>query len=239
MTTPTAISARKKMRLPLIVASLVLAWFLAAEIAAYAWYAFHESKLPRNPVPSSGEEVLKKVDVFATKNGRDVKEREIGDAAMEMLKTSYGRTLFWSTFAGSVSAVTVLKWDERSVVGGVDAMHNPGNCLGAAGWSVGSVTPLGVQSYCGVTAEVTKWAVSQQGIDMQAYSAVFRRYADTEMPAVLPNFWNNTRLRSVLSGRRDAPVMILLAYLPVDIDAAAGDASFRRIMRAVFCPPET
>jgi hypothetical protein len=236
MTTAAPTLARK-MRIPVIVAGIVLAWFAVAELATYAWYSAHESKLPRNPVPATGEEVLKRAREFADANGRESNEREIGDTAMEMLKCSFGKTLLWSSYGGGMSAVTVLKWDERSVVGGVDAMHNPGTCLRAAGWAVGARTSLGVQNYCGVTAEVTRWEVSQQNTQMQAYSVVFRRYVETKSDEGGPKLWSNTRLKSVISGRRDAPVMILLAYLPVDIDAAASDAKFHQIMKALFCAP--
>jgi hypothetical protein len=236
--TTVAPTLARKMRLPVIVAGIVLVWFAVAEIATYAWYAAHESKLPRNPVPATGEEVLKRARAFADDNGRGADEREIGDTAMEMLKCSFGKTLLWSSYGSGMSAVTILKWDERSVVGGVDAMHNPGTCLRAAGWTVGARSSLGVQNYCGVTAEVTRWEVSQQNTQMQAYSAIFRRYVETTKDEAGPKLWNSTRLKSVISGRRDAPLMILLAYLPVDIDSAASDAKFQQIMKAIFCNPD-
>jgi hypothetical protein len=114
-------------------------------------------------------------------------------------------------------------------------MHNPGNCLGAAGWKVGARTVLGVREYCGVTCEVTRWNVSQGGVKMQAYSTVFRRYSEAVAEQASPRFWNDTRLKSVFTGRRDAPVLILLVYLPIGRDDAEADTRFDEIMRAVFC----
>lgn len=233
MTTAAPPAFRRTLVL-VVVAGIVLGWFVVAEFASQAWYLSHESKLPKNPIPVTGEEISKRVHDFAEGGGLQISEKNIGAAAMEMLKCSYGETLIWRNFEGVMSAVTVLKWDERSVVGGVESMHNPGTCLKAAGWDVGAQTVFGVENYCGVTCEVTKWAVSQNSIQMQAYSAVFRRYAETEAEKASPKFWNNMRLNSVLSGRRDAPVLILLAYLPADTERQT-DASFRHIMRAVFC----
>ena len=234
-----AAAPSRRNRLLFVVAGLVLAWFAVAEVASQFWYFTHESKLPKNPVPVSGAEILRRARQFADENGSQLSERDIGSTATEMLKCSYGKTLAWFNPRGAMSALTVLKWDERSVVGGVESMHNPGNCLGAAGWTIGARTALGVENFCGVTCEVVKWDVSQSGFNMQAYSAVFRRYSETEALSEGAQFWNNGRLRSVLSGRRDAPVLILLAYLPAGNDSKAVDENFRQIMRSILCRPNS
>jgi hypothetical protein len=216
-----------------VIAGLVLLWFLAAEVATSFWYSSQEAKLPRNRVPATGEAVMERVKQVARETSADSKEQDIGAAAMEMLKCSYGKTLMWAD-APSFAAMTVLKWDERSVVGGVDSMHNPGNCLAAAGWIVGKRTDLGVQDYCGTSCSVIEWEVSRGELKMRAFSAVFRRFAGEDAP-VATGGWNSTRLKSVFTGRRDAPLLILLAYLPEGPNPAEVPVRFREIMRSLFC----
>lgn len=230
-------SAARSRRLLWIAAGLAVAWFVAAEAATFFWYSSHESKLPKNQLPASGEIVLDRLKKRVEAAGGVFKEQEIGDAAMEMLKCSFGRTLIWRGPDGAPMAVTAIRWSDRSIVGGVESMHNPGVCLRAAGWEIGEKTEFGVEDYCGANAEVTQWEVSQGGQRMMAYSAVFRRFAG-EIAKDQTKFWNSKRFDSVLTGRRDAPVMILLAYLPVSDfgDSSTGHDRFGQIMKDVFCP---
>ncbi len=224
-------------RLLWIVAGLVLAWFVAAEIANFAWYASHESGLAKNRLPSTGEQIFEKLKKFVAATGGQSKEQGIGDAAMEMLKCSYGRTLIWMESANDPVGVTTIRWNDRSIVGGLESMHNPGNCLRAAGWTIGKKTEFGTEDFCGANCEVTQWEVSQGGHQMLAYSAVFRRFTGAA-PKPEKSFWNNKRLQPVFSGRRDAPVLILLGYLPVESGSIdSGHVRFQQIMHAVFCPP--
>ena len=218
-------------------AVVVLVWFAGAEILTSGWYHSQESKLSPNPLPASGEVVISRLEKPISDSGATYSEKEIGDAAMEMLKCSYGRTLLWTGEAGP-QAVTTLKWSDRSVVSGVESMHNPGNCLKAAGWTIGKRTDYGVEKFGSVTAEVTQWEVSRGDLQMLAYSAVFRRFADRPA-ATTQKIWASTRLQPVLDGRRDAPVFILLAYLPLGPTGTESEvhARFQSLMRAIFGEP--
>ncbi len=69
---------------------------------------------------------------------------------------------------------------------------------------------------------------------MLAYGVVFRRYAEVTSSEDGAGFSNESRLRSVLSGRRDAPVMMLLAYLPRE----SMDSRFTDIMNSIFPAPQ-
>jgi len=218
-------------------AVVVLAWFVGAEILTSEWYHSQESKLSPNPLPASGEVVMSRLEKTISASGVPYSEKEIGDAAMDMLKCSYGRTLLWTEETGPM-AVTTLKWPDRSVVGGVEGIHNPGACLGAAGWKIGKRTDYGVEKFGSVTAEVTQWEVSRGDLQMLAYSAVFRRFSDRPITGT-QKIWAATRLQPVLDGRRDAPVFILLAYLPLGPTGTESEvhARFQSLMRAIFGEP--
>jgi len=231
----STVSTPRKYRLLTIVAVTLLAWFALAEVVSHAWYFVHESKFKRNPIPATGEELVGRIHRFAEDGGGfGISEQSIPSAAMEMLNCGYGRTLSWSNM-GSVSAVTILRWLDRSSSGGVESSHNPGTCLKAAGWTVGKSTLLGIEDYCGVTAEVTEWEVERPGIKMLAYSAVFRRFAGApSIKRILSR--NDERWGAVFAGRRDAPVLVVLAYLSADpSDSLAPRERFRQIMKAGFC----
>jgi hypothetical protein len=210
----------------------LIAWFVLSEIVTFQWYASHESKLTRNVIPADGADVMKRLKAFAVGSGAVIKDQDIGSTAMEMLKCAYGKTLIWGGTAGSAAA-TVLKWSEDSVVGGVETLHNPGICLSAAGWKIGKETALGMEKFGGTYCRVTEWEVSRNGTEMRAFSAVVRRFAESK-EADAGKYRNSERLESVLQGRRDAPVLILLVYVPVGSSEADTKAQFREVMEAAL-----
>lgn len=229
----------KKSRLIFAVLIAVVAWFGLSEGVTRWWYATNEAKLQKNPVPESGETVVTKLRGFAESHGAiGVKVEGVGDAAIEMLKCSFGETVSWET-PGSFSAASVLKWDDDSAVGGTETMHNPGNCLRSAGWTILDKNSLGPITFHGATAEVTSWNVEQSGIRMQAFIAVFRRFGDLDRSQLdRRRYWNAARLDSVVEGRRDAPLMIVLVYLPIgflDLPSASRER-FESIMNAALSP---
>jgi hypothetical protein len=216
------------------VAGFVVIWFALAEISTEAWYYVHESKLKRNPALAEGAEIVRRLRQRAEQNGTfQIKEQDIGSAATDILKCSYGKTLTWVNDQG-VAAVTVLRWGDRSTAGGVESSHNPGGCLAAAGWTVGAQTDLGFEDYYGTTAYVTEWQVRRPDIEMLAYSAVFRRFAGAPI-IERKTSRNDLRLGAVWSGRRDAPVLVILVYLPGDpSEVAAKREQFKEIMQAAL-----
>jgi hypothetical protein len=225
----------RRQRAWLVAGVAVVAWFALAEIACQAWYFAHESKLKKNPVPETGEQLIERLKAFAEKDdGFQIRVDDVGDAAREILKCSFGKTLSWAT-GSNVAAVSVIRWDDRSSAGGVESSHNPGMCLGAAGWTIGTRTQLGFEEYCGSGAEVTEWEVSRPNIQMLAYSAVFRRFSGA--PTIeRRTSRNDIRWGSVFAGRRDAPVLVMLVYISGEKTAAR--AKLDRIMRAALCTPE-
>jgi hypothetical protein len=222
------------LRLALALGVALVVWFGAGEIFTHFWYAFHEARLPRNRPLPDGTVLVKRIDALARSSGAQPKEQEIGSAAMDLLKCSFGRMVIWSSADGPMAA-TVLKWSDESVVSGVESMHNPGNCLKAAGWAIGEQRAFGVEDYCGATCEITGWDVSRPELKMRAFIAVFRRFADDPKPNS-SSFWNNRRLLPVLEGRRDAPVLIMLGYLPAAASMDAAHARFGSILHAALCP---
>lgn len=219
----------------MIVFGVVVLWFAFSEVATHFYYTNREAALPRNTLPPSAQEVLDRAKAFASRGGAVVNQRDIGTAAFEMLRCKFGETLYWNE-GGAPAALTILKWDDSSVIGGVEGMHNPGNCLAAAGWQVGASEALGLRAYCGTTADVTVWEVRRGDLEMRAFSAVIRRFS---VPALeRSNFRNSERLDAVLAGRRDAPVYIILAYLPASVDPTVVQSLFDQLMRAGFCPPD-
>jgi len=228
-------AARRWQWLSVFVGMVVL-WLAIGEGVTWYWYASHESKMKVNRIPS-GEKLLAGIRAAVdSRGGYQQKEQGIGTSAQEMLKCSYGQTFYWADGYGT-SALTVLEWGEHSYVGGVEDMHNPGICLGAAGWTIGASKSLGIQHYGDASCETTQWEIHQGGISMHAFSAVFRRFAEAEkLDAEIGKYWNSTRLRSVLSGRRDAPILIVLGYISdADSPFAPSPASrFEEILRAAF-----
>jgi len=206
---------RNKKLLPIVVvAAVVIGWFVASELATAWWFGLNEAKLPRNPVPVEGSAVVARLKAIADEQSASVKVEEVAAAAMEMLKCSFGETVSWNS-GYSFSAVSVLRWDDRSTVSGTETMHNPGNCLRGAGWNILGSADLGVMRFHDTTAEVTEWDVEQGGTQMKAFIAVFRRFAVEDTDDREPRrYWNAARLDPVFDGRRDAPLMIMLAYLP-------------------------
>jgi hypothetical protein len=221
------------LRLALALGVALVVWFGAGEIFTHFWYAFHEARLPKNRPLPDGSVLVKRIDALARSSGAQPKEQEIGPAAMEMLKCSFGKMVIWPGENGPLAA-TVLKWNERSVVSGVESMHNPGNCLRAAGWQVGVRTDVGVEDYCGVSGDITCWEVSRPGIRMRAFLAVFRRFAEDKKPKV-NSFWNSNRLEPVITGRRDAPRLIILGYVPAEASISEAHATFQSILHAALC----
>lgn len=220
-------------RLALLIGGAVVVWFAASEFGTRFWYASHEAKLPRNPPLPDGPTLVQRIDSFAARSsGVKPSEQEIGAAAMEMLKCSFGKMVIWPSEQGPMAA-TVLRWSDRSVVGGVESMHNPGNCLKAAGWAVAERRDLGFENFRGAGAEVTGWAVSRPGLKMWAFSAVFRRFTETPKSDGA-TFWNSKRLESVLEGRRDAPQLIVLGYVPASTSVEDAHARFSEILRAAL-----
>lgn len=224
----------------LVVVVAVVGWFVASEAATAWWYGSNEAQLPRNQVPTNGDEVVERLKAFANDQGAfAVKVEGVGTAAMEMLKCNFGETVSWNSGL-TFSAASVLKWDERSAVAGTEAVHNPGICLRGAGWTILGTSDLGVMQFDGTTAEVTEWDVEQGGIKMKAFISVFRRFAYQEKDSRNPRrYWNAARLDPVFDGRRDAPLMILLVYLPVDFaETPEGTRErFRSIMQAALAAP--
>jgi hypothetical protein len=232
---------RRSWRRVFAITGIVLAWFAIGEAFTWYWYASHESKMTMNKIPDGNELLARFKTAVESRGGYQLQDKDIGEGAMDMLKCVYGRTLYWSDGYGP-SAVTVLEWGERSYVGGVENLHNPGICLRSAGWTVGESKSLGVQRYGGATCETTEWEVQQGAVSMKAFSAVFRRFAEAEkVDSKLDEYWNSTRLRSVLSGRRDAPILIVLGYFSETDDpfATSAGARFGQIMQAVLGNSET
>ncbi|MGH8048509.1 MAG: hypothetical protein ACREKL_14810 [Chthoniobacterales bacterium] len=228
-------SVPRRRRTWLVVGIAIVVWFVLAEIACQAWYYAHESKLKINPIPATGQEVIDKLKNFAMqRDAYSIHEEDVGETPREILNCSYAKTLSW-VVAGRISAVTVIRWDDRSSAGGVESSHNPGNCLQSAGWTIGTRTNLGFDDYCGVTAEVTEWEVQRPGIQMTAYSAVFRRFAGA--PTIVRKTSRaDLRWGAVWSGRRDAPMLVVLVYLVGDpSDQARVREQFKTIMRTAFC----
>jgi len=236
-TAPPVESPRRKpgaaQKLALGLGIAVVVWFAGGELATHFWYAFHEAKLPRNRELPDGPVLVQRIDDFAKNTGVAPKEQEIGPAAMEILKCSFGKMVIWPSEDGPMAA-TVLKWSDQSTVGGVENLHNPGACLQAAGWAIGDRTEFGTENFCGAKAEVIGWDVSRSGLKMRAFSAIFRRFPMQKRSAV-GTFWNNDRLESVLAGRRDAPQLIVLGYVPVTAAADDAHARFGAILRAALC----
>lgn len=228
-----AAGAGAGLKLALIVAAVVVAWFALSEVATESWFAIHEAKLAKNRTIPDGPALLKRIEDYATASGAQVSERDIGSAAMEMLKCSYGRMAIWSGPEGSMAA-TILRWDGSSMVSGVESMHNPSKCLGAAGWEIGARTDFGIEDYCGVSGDVTGWDVSRPGVKMRAFIAVFRRFAEDKKPKA-NSFWNSNRLEPVLTGRRDAPRLIVLGYVPAEASVDEAHATFQSILHAALC----
>jgi len=227
--------ARRAWRWVFLVAALTILWFAAGEGLTWYWYASHEGKMAVNKVPAGGKLLTAIQSAVDSEGGYQIQDRDIGSTATEMLKCSYGRTLSWSDAYGP-SAMTVLEWGEHSYVGGVEDMHNPGVCLRAAGWTIGASRSLGIQRYGDATCETTVWDIQQGALSMHAFSAVFRRFQEAEkVDAELGKYWNSTRLRSVFSGRRDAPVLIVLGYFPEGgAFSSTPEERFDQVMRAAF-----
>lgn len=200
----------------LVIAGIVVIWFVVSEVATAWWYDTNEAKLPRNVVPEQGGEVVDRLKQLADEQGAtSVKVEGVGTAAMEMLKCNFGETVSWSSDF-SFSAASVLRWSERSSVAGTEAMHNPGSCLRGAGWKILGQSDLGVMHFNGSVAEVTEWDVEQGSVRMKAFISVFRRFGNPEKDTRdRKRYWNAARLDPVIDGRRDAPLMILLVYLPM------------------------
>jgi len=218
-----------------IVGLIAVAWFALAEMACHVWYYAHESRLKKNPVPASGEELIAKLKAYVEGQGAfQVRVEDVGETAREMLNCSFARTLSWVS-DGRMAAVTVVRWDDRSSAGGVESSHNPGVCLAAAGWSIGKRVDMGFKEYCGAGSAVTQWEVSRPNIQMMAYSAVFRRFSGA------PTIERRTsrgdlRWGAVFAGRRDAPVLVMLAYLQATPDEQAlVNEKFDQLMRAALC----
>lgn len=219
-----------------VIAAIIIAWFCAGEIFTWYWYASHESKMTPNKIPDGDKLLGRFRTAIESRGGYQLQDKDIGEGAVDMLKCAYGHTLYWSDAYGP-SAVTVLEWGTRSYVGGVENLHNPGICLRSAGWIVGESKSLGVQRYGDVTCETTEWKVQQGAVSMRAYSAVFRRFSETEkVDPQIHDYWDATRLRSVFSGRRDAPILIVLGYFSETEDPFATSAGtrFEQIMHEVF-----
>jgi hypothetical protein len=235
----TARGKTGKRRLVLAALLAIVLWFGVSEAVTRWWYTTNEAKLQRNLVPESGDEVVSRLRTFAESQGAlGIKVEGVGDSAIEMLKCSFGETVSWET-PGSFSAASVLKWDDRSAVGGTEVMHNPGNCLRSAGWTILDKATLGSKTFHGATAEVTSWDVEQSGMQMKAFIAVFRRFGDLDRSERdARRYWNASRLDSVIEGRRDAPLMILLVYLPLGFADSPSVAKerFESIMNAALAP---
>jgi hypothetical protein len=217
----------------LIVAAVVVAWFALSEGFTGFWYAVHEAKLAKNRSIPDGPALLQRLEDYATASGAQVTERDIGSAATEMLKCSYGRMAIWNGPAGSMAA-TILRWEGSSAVSGVESMHNPSKCLAAAGWQIGARTDFGIEDYCGVSGNVTGWDVSRPGVQMRAFIAVFRRFAEDKKPKA-NSFWNSNRLEPVITGRRDAPRLIILGYVPAEASMDEAHATVQSLLRAALC----
>jgi hypothetical protein len=106
--------------------------------------------------------------------------------------------------------------------------------LKSAGWIVGDQTDFGTEDFCGTKAEVMGWDVSRPGLKMRAFSAIFRRFPQQKRSPV-GSFWNNDRLESVLAGRRDAPLLIVLGYVPITTSADDAHSRFREVVHAMLC----
>jgi hypothetical protein len=222
------------------VGGAVLVWFALAEVVTQIWYSSHEAGSRRNQLPVSGEAVAQRLRTFLEGDGEAPNEQKVDDVSMGILKASFGETLSWSQ-NGWPAAVTILKWDEKSTVGGAESMHNPGKCLSASGWKIGKQTNLGFQTVGKSTCDTAQWEVSRNGLKMLAFSAVFGRFAESVTPGETSflSHSRNSRLRSVLEGRRDAPIFIILVYLPVSAFADTSEVRtrFQEILRALFTEP--
>jgi hypothetical protein len=84
---------------------------------------------------------------------------------------------------------------------------------------------------------LSPWQVSRQNLKMLAYSAVFRRFSGA--PTIeRSSSRNDIRWGSVLSGRRDAPVLVMLVYIAATPEEqAAARGKLDEIMKATFCTP--
>ena len=222
-------------RATIAVGVAVLAWFALAEVGTYFWYASHEAGMPLNKLPASGREMMDNLRELVKANGEVATGKDVDEMAMDTLKASFGHTLSWREIEGP-AAVTVLGWNLRNAVGGAETMHNPGKCLRAAGWQVGAHTDFGTEVICGTSCDVAQWEVSREDFRMLAFSAVIRRFAD-EPHKFKTSFRYENRMRSVVDGRRDAPVFIVLGYLPLasEADVPAVRARFQKILRAILC----
>jgi hypothetical protein len=221
------------LRLAFVLGVALVTWFAAGELFTHFWYASHEARLPKNRPLPDGAVLVKRIDDLARSSGAQPKEQEIGAAAMEILKCSFGKMVIWAGENGPMAA-TVLKWSDQSTVGGVENLHNPGACLQAAGWAIGAKTEFGTEDYCGAEAEVIGWDVSRPGLKMRAFSAIFRRFP-MQRRSAFGSFWNNDRLESVLAGRRDAPLLIVLGYVPITTSADDAHVRFQQVLHAALC----
>lgn len=210
----------------------VVVWFLGAEIFTHYWYASREGQFTLNVMPRDADVALERLKGFVKQEGSQFRQQNIGTAAMEMLKCRFGESIYWMA-DGEPAAATILKWDDFSVYNGVEGMHNPGICLGSAGWIIHGSKQLGLQRFGGADAEVSEWEVSRPSLEMRAFSAVFRRFASTGVVAQ-NRFFFGQRLDAVLAGRRDAPIYIILVYLPESLGEKRINAMFRELVDAIF-----
>lgn len=236
-----ALSSRRWLAIA-VIAVAVGGWFAVAEFGTAWWYAKNEATLPRNDVPADGADVVARIQTYADRQGAfEVKVEPVAATAMEMLKCSFGETVSWQN-THAFAAASVLRWDERSAVAGTETMHNPGNCLRGAGWNILTKNDLGAMRFHDSVADVTEWDVEQSGIGMKAFIAVFRRFGEVEREQRDPRrYWNAARLDPVFDGKRDAPLMIVLVYLPIgfsDTDMAVRER-FRAIMDSALNPETT
>ncbi len=173
-----------------------------------------------------------------TSTDGETTESEVPDVAMEMLKAEEGRTIHWQAGLREAGALTILRWGDRSNVQGVEAAHNPGVCMRAAGWEVSEKEQSYTTDICDRSVEIGSWEVSRPGLKMRAYSCIIRRFREPAGYGTERTFWNSDRLKAVVAGRRDAPRLVLLVYLPLTGSPAESGEDLQAILKATLCGQE-
>ena len=133
--------------------------------------------------------------------------------------------------SGQGGAVTVIGWGDRSNVQGLENTHNPSVCMAGAGWNVSDQLKSTTQEINGRSVDIGLWDVSRPGLKMSAYSCIVRRFQEPATYTAERTFWNSDRLKAVLAGRRDAPRLMLLVYLPQSDNRAEKNDDFEKILR--------
>ncbi len=222
-------------KLFLIALGFVIAWIAVSEIGTALWYGSAESKLTENkPLPPAEEIASSLARYLEEQGGAQVEKTEVPEVSMEILKAETGETIQWSGGLARGGAVTVIGWGDRSNVQGLENSHNPSVCMSGAGWNVSDQLKSYTEQIDGRSVEIGLWDVSRPGLKMSAYSCIVRRFQEPATYTAERTFWNSDRLKAVLAGRRDAPRLMLLVYLPQSDNRAEKNEDFEKILEAAL-----